>query len=204
MGFPVFSGIILASESPRRRKLLEKMDIVFQTIPSDLVEMPPLGERPNVYASRMALEKAVKVGQAYADYLIVGADTVVAVDAVIMGKPKSPEEALLMLSRLSNRWHEVWTGICVYNQKQNIQIVQAVCSSVRFRNLSLQDIEEYVKSGEPMDKAGAYAIQGRGKVLVKEIKGSFHNIIGLPTLELGKIFQQLGISTNTGSVETAY
>lgn len=199
---PAFEGIILASQSPRRKKLLEKMDLVFQVIPSDLVEMPPMGDKPNAYSSRTALEKAIKVGERYPNHLIIGADTVVALQDRIMGKPKSKEEASLMLSRLSNQWHEVWTGYCVYNKAKSIQIVKAVCSHVLFRNLTVEEIDAYVATGEPEDKAGSYAIQGQGKALVKKIKGSYHNIIGLPTIELGKTLYQLGISID--SIESKF
>jgi septum formation protein len=193
MSTAIFAGIILASESPRRRKLLKSMDVEFQVIPSGLVEMPPMGDTPNAYSARMAMEKAVKIGQDHPEYLVIGADTVVAIDDHVMGKPASKQEASLMLSRLSGRWHEVWTGFCVYCGLHNIQIVKAVKSSVRFRDLTLDEIEQYIETGEPMDKAGAYAIQGRGNTLVREIKGSYHNVIGLPTLELGKTLDELGI-----------
>jgi septum formation protein len=196
MNLVSLEGIILASESPRREQLLKSMDLEFQVIPSGLVEMPPMGDAPGAYSSRMAMEKAMKVGQDYPNHLIIGADTVVAVDDTIMGKPGSKDEASVMLSRLSNRWHEVWTGVCVYCQSQSIQVVKAVCSRVRFRDLTLQEIETYVETGEPMDKAGSYAIQGKGGQLVKEIKGSYHNVIGLPTLELAKILKELGIPQN--------
>jgi septum formation protein len=169
------------------------MDVDFQVIPSGLVEMPPMGDTPNAYSARMAMEKAVKIGQDHPEHLVIGADTVVAIDDHVMGKPASKQEASVMLSRLSGRWHEVWTGFCVYCCQHNIQIVKAVKSSVRFRDLTLDEIEQYIDTGEPMDKAGAYAIQGQGNTLVKEIKGSYHNVIGLPTLELGKALDELGI-----------
>ncbi|RJP21891.1 MAG: septum formation protein Maf [Candidatus Omnitrophota bacterium] len=196
----MFAGIILASESPRRKTLLEKMETEFTVVPSELAEMPPMGDSPNAYAARTALEKAVKVAQSYPAHLVIGADTVVALGDRIMGKPKSKKEAALMLSILSGQWHDVWTGLCVLCLHHNIQIVKAVKSSVLFRDLTPDQIERYVETGEPMDKAGSYAIQENGKEFVRRIKGSYHNIVGLPTLELAKIFQQLGIATGSGSI----
>jgi len=203
MNSPLFSGIILASQSPRRKDLLNKMGISFEIIPSELVEMPPMGDTANSYAARMALEKAVKVGQLNPNQLIIGADTVVALGDLILGKPKSSGNAIMMLSQLSGQWHDVWTGICVYQFQHSIQYVKAVRSQVRFRNLTPEEIEDYAASGEPMDKAGSYAIQGKGKNLIREVKGSYHNIIGLPTMELGKILQELGIPIDSSSVEAA-
>ncbi len=196
-----FAGIILASESPRRKVLLKKLDVDFTIIPSGLAEMPPMGDAPNAYAARNAMEKAVKVAQSNPEHLIIGADTIVALGDRILGKPKSAREAVLMLSILSGQWHEVWTGICVMCMNRNVQITKAVRSSVLFRDLTNEQIEQYVSTGEPMDKAGSYAIQGGGKVFVKQIKGSYHNIIGLPTLELARVFQELGIEPNSCSVE---
>ena len=196
-----YAGIILASESPRRKELLSKMELSYDIIPSGLVEMPPMGESPGAYSARMAMEKAVAVGSDYPDHLVIGADTVVAADDKILGKPKSPQDAALMLSFLSGRWHEVWTGICVFCSSRNVQIVKSTQSSVLFKQLTGKEIEEYVNTGEPMDKAGAYAIQGLGKELVREIKGSYHNIIGLPTFELSKILSDLGILLDSKRID---
>ncbi len=199
-----FAGIILASESPRRKHLLEKMGLIFKTIPSGLVEMPPMGDLPNSYAARMAMEKAVKVGQNEREWLVIGADTVISLNGKILGKPKNLQEASLMLSSLSGRWHEVWTGICVYNRSGHIEITKAVKTDVEFRELSIPEIEEYIESGEPMDKAGAYGIQGQGKIFVKGIKGSYHNVIGLPTYDLGQILHSIGIINDSNFTEASY
>lgn len=188
----MFKGIILASQSPRRQVLLKQMGVSFTTIPSGLAELPPVGEAPGAYAARIALEKAVKVAEQHPDHLVIGADTVVSNGEWIMGKPANRNEAAIMLSRLSGRWHEVWTGLCVFCLSGKIEVVKAVRTAVLFRRLSQQEIEDYVDTGEPMDKAGAYAIQGLGKSLVREIQGSYHNVVGLPTVELGKILNDLG------------
>lgn len=197
-----YAGIILASQSPRRKNLLEAMNIPFQVIPSQIAEHPPMGELPGAYSARLALEKAMQVGESNPDHLIIGADTVVAIQDKILGKPSSPQEAGLMLSWLSGRWHEVWTGVCIYHEKSHNQMMKAVCSEVRFKNLSEEEITRYIQSGEPMDKAGAYAIQGLGRVLVRELRGSYHNVIGLPTIELGKMLQDLGVIIDAQLVET--
>ncbi len=194
-----YKGIILASQSPRRKTLLEMLGISFTVIPSHITELPPMGETPGSYSARLALEKAMEIAHDNPDDVVIGADTVVAINDVIMGKPGSPNEASVMLSRLSGEWHEVWTGLCLYHKNSNTQHVKAVCSQVRFKNLSTEEIDAYVKTGEPMDKAGAYAIQGKGQSLVKELKGSFHNVIGLPTLELAKMLEDIGVSIDDQS-----
>jgi septum formation protein len=166
--------------------------------------MPAMDDLPNAYAARTAMEKAVKVGEKHPGHLVIGADTVVALGDQIMGKPRTREEAFSMLNRLSNQWHTVWTGICVYNYLYGLEVVRAVSTEVCFRNLSSRDIEDYVATDEPMDKAGGYAIQGLGHSLIREIKGSYHNVIGLPTMELGKILDDLGISTDSSLSDLTY
>jgi len=202
MVLPHYAGIILASQSPRRKILLEKMNIPFRIVPSRIAELPPLGERPGAYSARMAMEKALEVAESHPDHLIIGADTVVSINDTILGKPASTNEAVMMLSRLSGQWHEVWTGICLYHKKSNSQEIKAVCSHVHFRPLSVEEITRYVETGEPMDKAGAYAIQGKGKALVRELKGSYHNVIGLPTLELAKMLQDIGVPIDSQPIES--
>ncbi|MBN2327347.1 MAG: septum formation protein Maf [Candidatus Omnitrophica bacterium] len=197
-----FAGIILASQSPRRKTLLEKMNIPFKVAASRIIEIPCRDERPGAYSTRMALEKAMEAADSYPDHLVIGADTVVAVNDMILGKPSSPNEAIVMLSRLSGQWHEVWTGICLYHKKSGAQALKAVCSKVRFKDLTEEEITRYVQTGEPMDKAGAYAIQGKGKDLVRELKGSYHNVIGLPTFELAKMLEDLGVSIDSLPMET--
>ncbi|MGC9329364.1 MAG: Maf family protein [Candidatus Hinthialibacter sp.] len=197
-----YAGIVLASQSPRRKNLLEKMNISFQVAPSRIVEIPCRDERPGAYSTRMALEKAMEVADSYPNHLIIGADTVVAINGVILGKPSSPNEAIVMLSRLSGQWHEVWTGLCLYHKKSNTQELKAVCSKVRFKDLSEEEITRYIQTGEPMDKAGAYAIQGEGKALIRELKGSYHNVIGLPTFELAKMLENVGVSIDNRPLKT--
>ena len=191
------SPVILASESPRRKELLEQMNLAFRVLPSRLAELPVLGELPNAYVARMAMEKAMKAAEEHPEAVVIGADTVVALDDRILEKPATPEEARLMLSLLSGRWHEVWTGISVICLRRRFEETRAVKSRVRFRDLDEDEIDAYVATGEPMDKAGAYAIQGGARPFVQEIQGSFHNVVGMPTLELARILERAGVEIDS-------
>lgn len=189
----MFAGIILASESPRRKKLLREMGVTFTIQPSGIDESAPMDELPGPYCARLAVQKASTVGHQFPEHLVLGADTVVSLGDRIMGKPNSADEAAEMLISLSGKWHEVWTGVCLFQKLQEIQIVKAIRTDVKFKDLSEDEIESYISTGEPMDKAGAYAIQGSGANLVREVKGSYHNVIGLPTSDLGRMLDQLGV-----------
>lgn len=189
----MFAGIILASESPRRQDLLNQMGVEFIVIPSGIDEDEPLDELPGPYCARLAVQKAEAVGHYKPEHLVLGADTVVALGDRIMGKPKNKDDAAEMLRTLSGQWHEVWTGMCLFQKMQEIQLVKSVRSNVKFKDLSHDEIDCYIETGEPMDKAGSYAIQGIGAKLVREVNGSYHNVIGLPTSELGSMFEQLGV-----------
>lgn len=189
----MFAGILLASESPRRQMLLSQMGVAFTIKSSGIDEEAPMDELPGPYSARLAVQKASIVGHQYPEHLVLGADTVVALGDRIMGKPNNADEASEMLSSLSGKWHEVWTGVCLFQRMQEIQMVKAVRSDVKFKDLNEEEIASYIETGEPMDKAGSYAIQGIGAKLVREVKGSYHNVIGLPTSELGAMFDQLGV-----------
>jgi len=145
-------------------------------------EIPLPGELPDDFVVRMATEKARAVVDA--DAWVLAADTVVTVDGDILGKPGDEEEACQMLMRLSGRWHEVWTGFALKRQMTGILYAQAVCTRVRFMDLTPELCRAYVRTGEPMDKAGAYGIQGKGCFLVPEIRGSYTNVVGLPMSEV--------------------
>lgn len=192
-------AVILASQSPRRKELLAKTALSFDVIPSRIHEMPPFDERPNTYAVRTAYEKALAVAENHPDRIVIGADTVVAVEDRILGKPSSAKEAELMLGMLSGKWHEVWTGISVLHLHRNVTENKAVKSEVCFRDLGLDEIQRYIETGEPMDKAGAYGIQGGAKYFVKEIKGSYENIVGLPVFDLCIILDKLGVGFDGAS-----
>lgn len=171
---------ILASLSPRRRALLQQVGCEFEVRPAPIVESQPRnGELPAEYARRCAEEKALAVSRQTPHMLVLGADTVVAVGRSIIGKPTDEEEACRILSKLSGRSHRVHTGIAVAHRGEIIAS-ETVSTRVRFRRLSPSEIQAYVATREPLDKAGAYGIQGRGALLVEEIDGCYYNVVGLP------------------------
>ena len=178
--------IVLASASPRRRELLEqigiKFDIVVSNEPEDEIDktLPPEN-----YTSELALMKACNVakkltGTKRKDSLIIAADTIVYSDGKILGKPKDIDDAYRILKGLSGKTHEVYTGICVMRLTDGYATSKSVKTLVKFKELNDKKIKAYIKTGEPMDKAGAYGIQGKGAVLVEEICGDYFNVVGLP------------------------
>jgi septum formation protein len=168
-------ALVLASASPRRRQLLEWAGVAVEVRPTHIDESHHPGEEPVVYARRMAAEKAAAsdaVGP------VLAADTVVHLDGRILGKPQDDDEARRFLTALSGRWHAVTTGVCARSDAGTE--VTSTTTRVRFRALTEAEIAAYVATGEPRDKAGAYAIQGRGGALVAEVIGSWTNVMGLP------------------------
>ena len=180
--------VILASGSPRRRAYLEGLGIAFRVIAADITETVLAEESPAQYVERMAREKAESVGGNYLDRWVVAADTVVCFDDMILGKPIDENDAVKTLLRLSGQEHVVHTGVCLLNKALNVCDIRVVSSRVIFRDYSEDVIRAYVNSGEPMDKAGSYGIQGKGAFLVREIHGSYSNIVGLP---LGEFIEML-------------
>ncbi|MFO7155798.1 MAG: Maf family protein [Pseudomonadota bacterium] len=174
-------GFILASASPRRQQLLASAGLDFEVEPSRAVEEHVPGEDPAHAAMRLARAKAFDVFARRPGSLVLAADTVVAVDDRILGKPKSPAEAEKMLELLSGRAHRVVTGVCLLGPDRDETF--HVSTEVVFRPLGAEEIRAYVKTGEPMDKAGAYAIQGGAAGFVREIHGSYTNVVGLPLAE---------------------
>ncbi|MBW2289662.1 MAG: septum formation inhibitor Maf [Deltaproteobacteria bacterium] len=182
--------LILASASPRRRDLLDGAGIAFEVIPADIAEERRLGERPVAFASRLAAEKA----RAVADRVgpeparrILGADTIVVLDDSILGKPRDPRHAREMLARLTGRSHQVITAIALIRSDTLEIEVRAITSRVSMRAARAEELRDYVATGESLDKAGAYALQGGGRRFVERVEGSESNVIGLPldeTLEL--------------------
>jgi len=172
--------LILASASPRRRELLEQMGLRFRVQPVDLEETPREGEAPDLYVLRMAREKALACQRlaANADALVLGADTSVVLDGAIMGKPCDREDARAMLQRLSGHVHEVMSGVALAGPTAVRERV--VTTRVVFRRLADEEIEAYLNSGEPFDKAGGYGIQGRGGIFVTFLSGSYSAVVGLP------------------------
>ncbi|WP_066353074.1 Maf family protein [Fervidicola ferrireducens] len=185
--------LILASASPRRQKLLKQIGLDFEIIPSSIDETVPPGVAPDVAAVKLAENKAIDVARRLKDGIVIAADTVVALDDSILGKPKDEEEARKMLERLSGRWHRVFTGIAVIDSSSSKKVTDYEESRVKFKNLSSVEIENYIRTGEPMDKAGAYGIQGKGALLVEKIEGCYYNIVGLPLFRLSLVLSHFGV-----------
>jgi septum formation protein len=189
--------LILASASPRRAEILRNAGIEFEVQAALLDESLRAGEMPGDYVRRLALAKARAAADAAAeqysgDYLIVGADTVVVAGEEILGKPASEEEARRMLRRLSGATHEVHTGLAVLRRPGGIERVVEEITRVTFAPLSEREIESYLASGEPFDKAGAYAIQGIGGRYISRIDGCYFNVMGLPLARLWSLLREFG------------
>ena len=176
--------LILASKSPRRNELLEQAGLTFSVIPSDFDESTVALSDPDSYVITLAESKAVDISQKHPAGWVIGADTIVLIDRKILGKPASKEKARDMLQRLSGKTHQVLTGYCICCKKKNRFFSETIKTDVRFKKLSDAEIEWYIQTGEPFDKAGAYAIQGIGTFLVKSINGSYTNVVGLPVCEV--------------------
>ncbi len=182
-------NIILASSSPRRREFLKQLGIPFTIITPHIDESPNKGEAPAHFAGRVAVDKAREVAtRTGSRNVVVAADTIVVLGKHILGKPKDEADARRMLTMLSGKRHEVITGVCVLCGKKRKSFVSS--TDVEFKKLTKQDVDFYVASGEPMDKAGAYAIQGIGSFLVREIRGSYTNVVGLPVAELLDVLER--------------
>ena len=188
--------MILASQSPRRIELMDEAGFTCRIIPADIDETPQEGERPLDLVGRLAKDKALHVASehAQAGEIVVAADTIVTIDGAILGKPADAEDAKRMLRRLSGRTHQVATGVCVARtgsaetELQNFVDV----TDVTFYTLDEDTIEAYARSGEPLDKAGAYGIQGKGgRMLVEKIDGDFYNVVGLPIARVVRVIRNM-------------
>lgn len=178
--------LILASGSPRRRQLLELIGVKFEVAPADIDETPLPDENPVTYASRAARDKALAVATGHPGRLVLGADTVVEIDQEILGKPSSMDEAADMLRRLSGKSHLVHTALALVTDGAAHEVVDS--ARVQFIDLTDEMIRWYVATGEPMDKAGAYAVQGLGGLLVEGVEGSPNTVIGLPVHRLPELY----------------
>lgn len=186
--------LILASGSPRRREILQQLGVSFEVLPSDIEEAILPGLSAGDAASHLALQKARDVAlKVNIPSIILGADTIVVVDGEILGKPDDEAEARLMLKRLSGREHEVVTGIAIIDSDRNIEIKDFETTKVKMKRIPQDRIEKYVKSGEPLDKAGAYAAQGKASTFVEGIQGCFFNVVGLPISKLDSLLGSIGI-----------
>jgi nucleoside triphosphate pyrophosphatase len=182
---------VLASASPRRRALLDEAGLAFDVYPVDVDESPRPGEAAAAYVARLAEEKARRAANALPGRPVLGADTVVVIDGELLGKPADNAEAAAMLRRLSGRAHEVLTGVVVVFGEQVASVVET--TAVRFRDIAEDEIAWYVASGEPADKAGAYAIQGLASRFVAQIEGSYSNVVGLPVAAVLQILRKMDL-----------
>ena len=187
------NAIILASESTRRVDILRILGIPFSIIPPDIDETRRPDETPKEFVLRISYEKANKVGKLFPDKWVIGADTIVVYKNKILGKPSSEVDAFKMLQLLKGKWHKVITGFCVLNVARDIIYRDAVETRVFMKDLVDQEIMKYIGTSEPLDKAGSYAVQGKGGYMVKEIKGSYSNVVGLPICEVAQALLSLGI-----------
>ncbi len=192
--------IILASGSPRRQQYLQEMGLRFTVKTSSVCEDCLNHESPEQFVLRMAHEKAVEVSIEFPDFWVISGDTVVCLGDKILGKPADEHEAVALLMALSGREHSVKTGFCVAHGSRGVNIVQAVTTKVRFAEFSELVARAYVATGESLDKAGAYGIQGKGIFLVKTIEGSYSNVVGLPLYELMEVLQENGVIELDGFV----
>ncbi len=187
------NALVLASESTRRVDILRTLGVSFSIMPPGIDEHRRPSESPKEYVLRIAYEKARKVGDLFPDKWIIGADTVVVHTGKVLGKPKTDEDAIAMLKRLRANWHKVFTGYCILNASKQIVYQDVAETKVFIKDLTDDEIAKYVGTSEPFDKAGSYAVQGRGGYMVKEIKGSYTNVVGLPICEITEALLSLGI-----------
>ncbi|MEK7191531.1 MAG: Maf family protein [Pseudomonadota bacterium] len=188
--------IYLASASPRRQELLRQLGIAFEAMPSNLVEVPQAGERPEDYVLRVARDKVRQVARqvrerGLAPCPVLGADTEVVLEGEILGKPRDAQQGQAMLRKLAGHTHEVLTGLALLHQDVEYKAINR--SRVTFGPLTDADIRRYWDTGEPADKAGGYAVQGRAAAFIQRIEGSYSGIMGLPLFELMQLLQQAGV-----------
>ncbi|MDR7870280.1 MAG: Maf family protein [Tissierellaceae bacterium] len=176
--------LILATSSPRRIELFNKFNIEHTAINSNIVEKLHQSDTPIQYAMGLAFSKAYSVAKLYESDIVIGSDTIVVHNNKILEKPNDEEDAIRMLKALSGNEHPVISGICIMNLSTNIKVVDYDITKVKFRSLSSSTIQKYVETKEPLDKSGAYGIQGFGGLLVERIVGSYYNVIGLPLAKL--------------------
>jgi len=191
------SLLVLASASPRRGDLLRRAGLHFEVMPSDVPEEARAGEHPRALVERLAAEKAAAVRSRLPERprrLVLGSDTVVVLADEILGKPRDAEEAVAMLLRLVGRTHSVWTGVAVFATDSARPSVRSIESQVTLRAAAEAELRAYAATGEPLDKAGAYALQGEGRRFVSRVEGSESNVIGLPLEETLVLLAAAGLA----------
>ncbi len=184
MTLSLSSPFILASASPRREDLLRSVGLKFKIIPAHVDETYINNETPHTHVKRLSRDKAMVIAKKYPQALVLGADTIVVIDGLILGKPKNKKQAREMLQQLSNRTHTVFTGFSLLCMNANLSKTKVVRSAVQFKEITPDEMDWYVNCDEPYDKAGGYAVQGKGAYFIKAIRGSYTNVIGLPLCEV--------------------
>ena len=185
-------SLILASASPRRRELLSRFGTEFLIDPASAPENPPSGATPAETVAALSAAKAAEVAARHPGDTVIGADTVVELDGTILGKPSDEDDAFRMLRALSGREHRVFTGVTLI--RGDTRMTRTEMTKVFFRVLDEEEIASYIRTGEPMDKAGAYGYQGLASLFVERIEGDFFNVVGLPVCLLGQMLASLGVS----------
>ena len=192
MTISLSAPLILASASPRRQELLKSMGLKFKIIPAHVNEMSLAGESPRRHVARLAKDKAMFIAKKYPEAWVLGADTIVVIDGMILGKPENKTQARKMLQTLSGREHTVFTGFTITHAAAEIYRTKVIRSAVQFKTISSREIDWYVAGDEPYDKAGGYAVQGQGAYFIQSIRGSYTNVIGLPLCEVLEELKSFG------------
>ena len=187
--FGKMAHIVLASSSPRRKELLQQLGLDFEIYSPDIDESVHENELVHHYVERLAREKAQTVLKLFPEAIVIAADTSLGLDGQIIGKPESKNHAFEIWKQLSGRWHDVFSGLCVATQQQMLS--QVVQTQVEFQHLTTQDMEDYWTTGEPVGKAGGYAIQGIASQYIPQIQGGYSNVVGLPLYEFAQLFKRV-------------
>lgn len=185
--------IILASQSPRRKQLLDQLGIKYKVVPSNIEEKMNPRLKPRSQAEQLSLQKAETVANKHPHAIIIAADTIIVLKDEILGKPTSLSDAKRMLSKLSGKMHFVITGFTIYDTTSQKMITDSVVTKVYFKKLSKREIDNYVTTEQLMDKAGAYAVQEKGALFVEKIEGDFFNVVGLPIFAVSEQLKKFGV-----------
>ncbi len=185
--------LVLASSSPRRKELLRQIGLNFDVIPSSVPEEWEENSPPREVARKLAMDKAVDVATRLSSGIVIGADTIVVLEGSILGKPRDTDDAFKILSELSGNSHEVITAVALIETETGRTITFDATTRVFFREVTDRELHAYIETGEPMDKAGAYGIQGKGILFVRRIEGCYTNVVGLPITDLAEKLSKLGV-----------